>query len=66
MKLLNYVVRKPDGTKFNTTSYKEAISGGGRIEDTYLTDVDERSEAIKEWSRKHIQKIKEVFKAKRG
>jgi len=66
MRKVNYRARKADGTEFHTTSYKEATNGGSRIEETYLTKVDERTEKQKERSMAHAQKIQEILKAKRG
>ena len=66
MRRLNYRVRKADGTEFHTTSYREATDGDNRIEETYLTKIDERTEEQKEWARARAQKIQEILKAKRG
>ena len=66
MRLVNYRVRKADGTEFHTTSYKEATEGGNRIEETYLTKIDERTEEQKEKAREHARKIQEILKAKRA
>ena len=66
MRRVNYRVRRADGTEFHTTDYKEATSGGNRIEETYLTKIDERTEEQKERAKVHARKIKEIFKAKRG
>ena len=66
MRKVNYRVRKVDGTEFHTTSYREATNGGNRIEKTYLTEIDERTEEQKEWTRAHARKIQEILKAKRG
>ena len=66
MKKVNYRVRKADGTKFHTTSYRESTNGGNRIEETYLTEIDERTEEQKERAKAHARKIQEILKAKRG
>lgn len=66
MRRVNYRVRKADGTEFHTTSYREATNGGNRIEETYLTEIDERTEEQKERARAHARKIQEILKAKRG
>ena len=66
MKKVNYKVRKADGTEFHTTNYNEATNGGNRIKETYLTEIDERTEEQKERARAHAQKIQEILKAKRG
>ena len=47
-------------------SYREATNGGNRIEETYLTEIDERTEEQKERARAHARKIQEILKAKRG
>lgn len=65
MRRVNYRVRKADGTEFHTTSYREATNGGNRIEETYLTEIDERTEEQKERARVHARKIQEILKAKR-
>lgn len=66
MRRVVYKARKADGTKFYTTSYREATNSGDRIEKTYLTDTNERTEEQKEWTRIHARKIQEILKAKRG
>ena len=66
MRKVMYKARKADGTKFYTTSYREATNSGDRIEKTYLTDADERTEKQKEWTRTRARKIQEILKAKRG
>ena len=66
MRKVNYRVRKADGTEFHTTSYREATNSGDRIEKTYLTDTNERTEEQKERARAHARKIQEILKAKRG
>ena len=66
MRKVNYRVRKADGTEFHTTSYREATDGGNRIEETYLTKIDERTEEQKERARAHARKIQEILKAKRA
>ena len=67
MRKVVYKARKADdGTEFYTTSYREATNSDDRIEKTYLTDADERTEKQKEWTRTHAQKIQEILKAKRG
>ena len=65
MRKVVYKARKADGTEFYTTSYREATNSGDRIEKTYLTDADERTEEQEEWARTHAQKIQEILKAKR-
>ena len=66
MRRVVYKARKADGTEFYTTSYREATNSDGRIEKTYLTDADERTEGQKEWTKTHARKIQEILKAKRG
>ena len=65
MRKVVYKARKADGTEFYTTSYREATNSGDRIEKTYLTDTNERTEGQKEWTRIHARKIQEILKAKR-
>lgn len=65
MRKVVYKARKADSTEFYTTSYREATNSGDRIEKTYLSDADERTEKQKEWARAHAQKIQEILKAKR-
>lgn len=66
MRKVNYRVRKADGTEFHTTNYSEATNGGNRIEETYFTEIDERTTKQKERARDHARKIQEILKAKRG
>ena len=66
MRRVNYRVRKADGAEFHTTNYKEATNDGNRIEETYFTEIDERTEKQKERARAHARKIQEILKAKRG
>jgi len=66
MRKVNYKVRKADGTEFHTTSYREATNGGNRIEETYLTEIDERTEKQREQNKAHARKVQEILKAKRG
>lgn len=65
MRRVNYRVRKADSTEFHTTSYREATNGGNRIEETYLTEIDEKTEEQKERAKAHARKIQEILKAKR-
>ena len=66
MRNVNYKVRRADGTKFNTTDYTEATNDGNHIEETYFTEVDERTEEQKERARVHARKVQEILKAKRA
>ena len=65
MRKVVYKARRADGTEFYTTSYREATNSGDRIEKTYLTDTNERTEEQKEWTKIHARKIQEILKAKR-
>ena len=65
MRRVVYKARKANGTEFYTTSYREATNSDDRIEKTYLTEADKRTEGQKEWARAHAQKIQEILKAKR-
>ena len=66
MRRVNYRVRKADGTEFHTTSYREATNGGNRIEETYLTKIDERTKEQKERAKIHARQIQEILKAMRA
>ena len=66
MRRVNYRVRKADGTEFHTTNYKEAIDNGNYIKETYLTEVDEKTEKQKEQERIRAWRIQEILEAKRG
>ena len=66
MRKMNYKAVRADGTEFITTSYSEATEGGNRITETYLTDLDERTDKQKKWAKAHAQKVQEVLKRKRG
>ena len=66
MRRVNYRVRKADGTEFHTTSYREATNGGNCIEETYLTEIDEKTKEQKERARARARKVQEILKAKRG
>ena len=65
MRKVVYKARRADGTEFYTTSYREATNSGDRIEKTYLTDTNERTEEQKEWTSAHARKIQEILEAKR-
>jgi hypothetical protein len=65
MRKVNYRVRKTDGTKFLTTSRSEATNSDNHIEQTYFTEIDERTEKQKEQARAHARKIQEILKTKR-
>ena len=65
MRRVVYKARKADGAEFYTTSYREATNSGDRIEKTYLTKIDERTEKQEEWTRIHARKVQEILKAKR-
>ena len=66
MRKVVYKARKADGAEFHTTSHREATNGGNRIEETYLTKIDERTKEQKERARARARKIQEILKAKRG
>ena len=65
MRRVNYRVRNADGTEFHTTSYREATNGGNRIEEPYLTEIDERTGEQKGRAKAHARKIQEILKTKR-
>lgn len=56
MRRVNYKVRRGNET-FVTTSYTEATADGVRIVETFLTEVDERTEKEKEYARTRVHKI---------
>lgn len=58
MRRVNYKVRRGNET-FVTTSYTEATVDGARIVETFLTEVDERTEKEKEYARTRVRKIAE-------
>ena len=66
MRRVNYRVRRADGTEFHTTSYRDAIVDSNRIEEIYLTKIDERTEKQKERAKAHARQIQEILKAKRA
>lgn len=66
MRKVNYRAKKADGTEFHTTSYREATNCGNRIEETYLTEIDERTKEQKERARVHARKVQEILKVKRA
>lgn len=66
MRKVNYRVKRADGTEFHTTSYNKATERGNRIEETYFTEVDERTEKQKKQAKEHARKMQEVLKAKRA
>lgn len=65
MRRVNYRVKRADGTEFHTTSYIEANQDGNRIEETYLTTIDERTEEQKEKDREHARKVTEKLRNKK-
>ena len=66
MRRVNYRVRKADGTEFYTTNYKEATDCGNYIKETYLTEINEKTEKQKERARIRAWRIQEILEAKRG
>lgn len=66
MRKLNYVAVAPNGTTFTTTSFTEATSAGNKISKTFLTEIDTRSDKIKEATKKHALKFQEKMRKKRG
>ena len=65
MRRVNYRVKRADGTEFHTTSYIEANQDGNRIEGTYLTTIDERTEEQMEKDREHARKVAEELRNKK-
>ena len=66
MRKVNYVAVAPNGISFTTSSYTEATSAGNKISKTFLTEIDTRSEKIKEATKKHALKFQEKLREKRG
>lgn len=66
MRKLNYVAVAPNGTTFTTTSFTEATSAGNKISKTFLTDIDPRSEKVREATKKHALRFQEKMREKRG
>ena len=66
MRKINYVAVAPNGTTFTTPSYTEATSAGSKISKTFLTEIDTRSDKIKEATKKHALKFQEKMREKRG
>lgn len=58
MRRVNYKVRRGNET-FITTSYTEATADDARIVETFLTEVDERTEKEKEYAKARVRKIAE-------
>ena len=56
MRRVNYKVRRGNET-FVTTSYAEATTDDARIVETFLTEVDERTEKEKEYAKARVRKI---------
>lgn len=59
MRKVNYIVKQANGSKFNTTDYSKATADGNRIIETFLTEVDETTEKLREKAKTHAQKIRE-------
>lgn len=66
MRKVSYRAIRIDGTEFHTTSYREATKGGNRIVQTYLTEIDERTQEQKERMKARARRIHEFYTAKRG
>lgn len=68
MRLMNYMVKRADGSIFHTTSYEEAIEGGNRIQKSYLTEysLNPRTEEQEKATEEHIRKVDEFLRTKRG
>ena len=58
MRRVIYKVRRGNET-FVTTSYAEAIADDARIVETFLTEIDERTEKEKEYAKARVRKIAE-------
>ena len=66
MRLVNYKVRDAHGNEFETTKYSVAKKEGNTIVKTFLTVVDETTEKEKDLAKRHAEKVREVYKKKRG
>ena len=55
MRLVNYDVKRVDGTVFNTTSYAEATASNNHIIKTCLTELDDRTKE----ERENAEKLRE-------
>lgn len=64
MRKVNYIVKRADGTKFTTTDYKVATTGGNRISKTFLTEIRNENPEVEKWNRKHATRIQEVLSQK--
>ena len=58
MRRVNYKIRRGNET-FVTTSYAEATADDARIIETFLTEIDERTEKEKEYAKARVRKIAE-------
>ena len=65
MRLVNYIVKKDDGRYFTTTHYTEAVAAGNVVAKTYLTEIDETTDAQLKDFRIHREKLAEK-RAERG
>ena len=65
MRKVSYKAIRANGAEFYTTNYEEATSGGNRIIQTYLTEIDERTQAQKAQQKTQARKIHELYTKKR-
>ena len=68
MRLVNYEVKRADGTIFHTTNHKEATNGGNRIENVYLTQfsLETPTEEQEQARLDHIEKVNKYLAMKRA
>lgn len=59
MREVNYTVKDENGKLFHTKNYMDATAPGNRILRVFLTDVDETSKEMHEYSAERITKLKE-------
>lgn len=59
MREVNYTVKDANGKTFHTKNYMDATAPGTRIMKIYLTDVDETSKEMRDYTADRITKLKE-------
>ena len=64
MRLLNYKVRRADGSEFSTTNYAVATSDGNKVLYSYFTQLDYLTEKERVYAEKVRKKMLDSFKQK--
>lgn len=59
MRTVNYTVKDENGKIFRTKNYMDATVPGNRILRVFLTDVDETSKEMRDYTADRITKLKE-------